>query len=155
MPKSCRFTFQRFYRPTNCCPPKITLPRCIRNQTISWQAIHRFRLFRSPSPWLSFGDFFTLVVLYHLVGWLVFFADRAMRLEGQDRRRLLARLGLVHLPPAALAGLLLAWTPPGLAGLRELVFSPGVYSFFALLHVLQTAWIRVPESRGCEVRHAG
>jgi hypothetical protein len=114
-----------------------------------------FRLFRSPSPWLSFGDFFTLVVLYHLVGWLVFFADRARRLEGQDRRRLLARLGLVHLPPAALAGLLLAWTPPGLAGLRELVFGPGVYSFFALLHVLQTAWIRVPESRGREVRHAG
>jgi len=110
-------------------------------------AVH---LLHSPSPWLSFGDYFTMVVLYHLVGWLVFFADRAMRLEGRDRRRLLARLALVHLPPATLAGLLMAWTPPGLAGLRELVFSPGVYSFFALLHVLQTVWVR-----GREQRHAG
>jgi len=107
-------------------------------------------LVRSPLPWLSFGDFFSALVLYHLLGWLVFFADRARRLEALDRRRLLARLGLAHLPPAALAGLLMAWTPLGLVGLREMVLSPGVYSFFALLHVLQTAWVR-----GREVRHAG
>ena len=107
-------------------------------------------LVHSPSRWLSFGDLFTLVVLYHLVGWLVFFADRARRLGGRDRQQLLARLALVHLPPAALAGLLMSWAPPGLTGLREIVFGPGVYSFFALLHVLQTAWVR-----GCEERHAG
>jgi hypothetical protein len=107
-------------------------------------------LAHSPSRWLSFGDFFTMIVLYHLVGWLVFFVDRARRLEGRGRRQLLARLALVHLPPAAFAGLLLAWAPPGVAGLRELVFGPGVYSFFALLHVLQTAWVR-----GCEARHGG
>ncbi|GAG34313.1 unnamed protein product [marine sediment metagenome] len=63
---------------------------------------------------------------------------------------MLARLALVHLPPAALAGFLMAWAPPALSGVREVVFGPGVYSFFALLHVLQTAWVR-----GREESHVG
>ena len=97
---------------------------------------------------LPFGDFFSAVTLYHLVAFLVLFADRARRLPDRAARRHLAlRLGWVHLPPAALCVALLLAPGARLAALRYAIFSPAIYLFWSVLHVGQTLAARGIERR--------
>jgi len=95
---------------------------------------------------VTFADLFVAVTLYHLVSWLVFFADRAGRLSRGGRpaeaRALWRRIGWVHLPPALLCVALLLPAAEGLAALRFALFSPAIYLFWSVLHVAQTAWSR-------------
>lgn len=106
--------------------------------------------------WLGFGDFFSAVTLYHLVGFLVFFADRtrvslASPREKTRRWRLLL---WAHLPPIAACVALLATLDPRADGLRTLLFSPGIYLFWSVLHVAQTALARgleEPERRAARM----
>ena len=98
--------------------------------------------------WISFGDFFSAVTLYHLVQFLVFFADRARALPDTAARRQHAlRLGSVHLPPAALCVALLLLPGERLAALRYAIFSPAIYLFWSVLHVGQTLATRGIERR--------
>jgi hypothetical protein len=92
---------------------------------------------------LSFGDFFSAVTLYHLIQFLVLFADRARAMaDPAARRRLATRLAWVHLPPAILC-IALVLEPDGrLATLRYAVFSPAIYLFWSVLHVGQTLAVR-------------
>jgi len=74
-----------------------------------------------------------VATLFHLVGWLVFLIARGASL---------AHLFVLHAPPAALCLALLAWPGEVAAPLREWVFSPAIYLFWATLHVAQTALAR-------------
>lgn len=74
------------------------------------------------------GDLFAATTLFHLVGWLVFLAARGAR-----PGRLLA----LHVPGFALAGTLLA-VPGAAPWLREWLFAPALYLYWASLHVVQT-----------------
>jgi len=97
---------------------------------------------------LSFGDFFSAVTLYHLVQFLVLFADRARAQPRRSkRRRLWLRLAWVHGPPASVCVALLL--PPGhrFAALRYAIFSPQIYLFWSVLHVAQTVAARGLERR--------
>ena len=78
------------------------------------------------------GDLFSAATLFHLVGWLVFLLAR-----GASRLRLL----VLHAPPLALCGVLLA-APAEAAPLREWAFSPPIYLFWASLHVVHTLLAR-------------
>lgn len=75
------------------------------------------------------GDLFSAATLFHLVGWLVFLSAR-----GASPLRLLA----VHAPAFVLCGLLLAWPSNAARELREWVFSPAIYLYWASLHVAHT-----------------
>jgi hypothetical protein len=79
------------------------------------------------------GDLFSAATLFHLVGWLVFLVAR-----GASRARLLA----LHVPPLALCAWLSGSPVEAFAALREWAFSPGVYLFWASLHVAHTAFAR-------------
>jgi hypothetical protein len=74
------------------------------------------------------GDLFAVTTLFHLIGWLVFLAVRGTR-----PGRLLA----LHAPGFALAGALLA-VPGAAPWLREWLFAPALYLYWASLHVVQT-----------------
>ena len=88
---------------------------------------------------LSFGDFFSAVTLYHLVQFLLLFAERASETaDTAARRRLLRDLAWVHLPPAALCLALLLGPGARFAALRYTIFSPAIYLFWSVLHVAQT-----------------
>ncbi len=91
----------------------------------------------------SFGDFFSALTLYHLVQFLLLFADRVRPLPDRAVRRARIRtLAWVHAPAFAVcAGLLLL---PGeeLAALRYALFSPPIYLFWSVLHVAQTLVVR-------------
>jgi len=91
-------------------------------------AIVAAALVASPDAGLL-GDLFSAATLFHLVGWLVFLSAR-----GASPRRLLA----LHAPPFVLCGLLLAWRSDAAQGLREWVFSPAIYLYWASLHVVHT-----------------
>jgi hypothetical protein len=101
-------------------------------------AIVAAALVASPDPGLL-GDLFSAATLFHLVGWLVFLIAR-----GAGPRRLLA----LHAPPFALCGLLLAWPSDAAQGLREWVFSPAIYLYWASLHVVHTLFQRGVAARG-------
>jgi hypothetical protein len=82
----------------------------------------------SPDPGLL-GDLFSAATLFHLVGWLVFLIAR-----GASPLRLLA----VHAPAFVLWGLLLAWPSDAARELREWMFSPAIYLYWASVHVAHT-----------------
>jgi hypothetical protein len=87
-----------------------------------------------PDPG-RFGDVFSAVTLYHLVAWIVF-----ARARGASPLRLAA----LHAGPAAVCGALWLAPEPGVAPLRAIAFSPGLYLFWSALHVVQTARARAP-----------
>jgi hypothetical protein len=109
----------------------------------------------SRFPGFGFGDFFSSVTLYHLVQFLVFFADRACTLrQHAARRRLWRRIAWVHLSPALLCAALLL--PPGdhFGALRYAIFSPQIYLFWSVLHVAQTIAARGIERRAAPAPQA-
>jgi hypothetical protein len=91
-------------------------------------AIVAAALVASPDAGLL-GDLFSAATLFHLVGWLVFLIARGARP---------LRLFVLHAPPFVLCGLLLAWRSEAAQDLREWVFSPAIYLYWASLHVVQT-----------------
>jgi hypothetical protein len=93
----------------------------------------------------SFGDVFSTVTLYHLVQWLVYFGDRIRRAPPAAAAATRRRLAWVHLPPATLCALLLALPLPEARPFAYLAFSPTIYLFWSVLHVLQTAVVRSRE----------
>ncbi|MEN8184243.1 MAG: hypothetical protein ABFS46_17085 [Myxococcota bacterium] len=102
--------------------------------------------------WLGLADLFVLVTLHHLLAWLFFAVRRAERLARQGRRqaarKLWIRLLLAHgLSLGVCAGLVLV-PAPALDPARALVLAPGVYLFWSVLHVAQTAL-----TRGLEAPH--
>jgi hypothetical protein len=105
--------------------------------------------------WVSFGDFFSAVTLHHLLQFLVLFADRARALpDTTARRELVRRLAWVHLPPAALCVVLLLVPGQRLAALRYAIFSPSIYLFWSVLHVVQTLATRGIERRPARASRA-
>jgi hypothetical protein len=107
------------------------LPRHARAQALPLAAaavVVAAALLASPDPGLL-GDLFSGATLFHLIGWLVFLIGRGAR-----PRRLLA----VHAPAFVLCGLLLASSSDVALRLREWVFSPAVYLYWASLHVADT-----------------
>lgn len=92
--------------------------------------------------WVHFSDFFSSVTLFHLFGWLLVLARRA-RLEGPTASaRLRFRPLQVHAIPAAVCAITLASETVWMVNLRDLLFSPGIYLFWSVLHVVQTACVR-------------
>ena len=81
----------------------------------------------SPDPGLL-GDLFAATTLFHLVGWLAFLVAR-----GASPWRLLA----LHTPAFALGGFACA-SPAAAPWLREWLFSPPLYLYWASLHVAHT-----------------
>jgi hypothetical protein len=106
------------------------------------------------SGWLGLADIFVVVTLHHLLTWLLLALDRLRWLARQRGRAaaapLLRWLLLTHVPPMLLCGALAAVSAPALDPLRTLLIAPGVYLFWSVLHVGQTAW-----ARGLEARSAG
>jgi hypothetical protein len=100
---------------------------------------------------VAFSEVFVLLGLYHVVGWALLLAGRAVRAaRGGERRRAAGealRLAAVHTVPALGCGLLLTLSDARLEGLRAWVFSPAVYLFASALHVAQTAWLRGADRR--------
>jgi len=92
------------------------------------------------------AEVFVASTLYHLVSWLLFFVDRAraLRLRGEpgEARRLRTRLLWAHGPPIALAVVLARLSGETVSSLHGLLFAPGPYLFWSVLHVLQTARAR-------------
>jgi hypothetical protein len=88
---------------------------------------------------VRFGDFFSALTLYHLVQFLVFFADRIARLPDRAARRArIQTLAWVHVPASLLCASLLLLPGDELAALRYAVFSPVIYLFWSVLHVVHT-----------------
>lgn len=96
----------------------------------------------------GFGDVFSAVTLYHLVQWLVFLAARARSAGVAARRALWRRLARVHGLPAIVCLGVLALDDARAAALRHALFSPSLYLFWSVLHVLQTALARERGARG-------
>ncbi|MEN8162477.1 MAG: hypothetical protein ABFS41_20575 [Myxococcota bacterium] len=85
----------------------------------------------SPDPG-RLGDLFAATTLFHLLGWCVFLLGRGTGL---------AQLLWLHAPPLALG----AWLAGGHAEwLGRWLFTPGVYLYWASIHVLHTGWLRRP-----------
>ena len=108
---------------------------------------------RDLSPWLSFADMFGIWTLYHVYSWLILTGERLGALARSQpsvyRRRLRLLLG-VHAAPFALSALLVSGVLASEGLLVVLVFSPGAYLFWSVLHTLQTAALRgveKPEAR--------
>jgi len=92
---------------------------------------------------VSFGDFFSALTLYHLIQFLLLFADRIRRIPDRAARRAqVRRLAWVHVPAFVLCASLLLLPGEGLATLRYAVFSPAIYLFWSVLHVGQTLAVR-------------
>jgi hypothetical protein len=99
-------------------------------------------LVASPDPGLL-GDLFSAATLFHQAGWLVFLVARGTR-----PLRLLA----LHAPAVALCGFLLVSSSDAALWLREWVFAPAIYLYWASLHVADTlirrkTFARAPRSR--------
>ncbi len=89
-------------------------------------------LLASPDPgWL--GDLFAATTGFHLLGWCVFLHAR-----GTGLRRLL----LLHGTPLALGVWLATSSSERLEPIGRWLFTPGVYLYWASLHVLHTGWLR-------------
>jgi hypothetical protein len=104
-------------------------------------------LWVSPDSGLL-GDLFAATTLFHLLGWCVF-------LLGCGTAP--ARLFWLHVPPLALGAWVASGGPAWLASARpdwlagghaewlgRWLFTPGVYLYWASLHVLHTGWLRWP-----------
>jgi hypothetical protein len=104
------------------------------------------------SGWLGLVDLFVIVTLHHLLTWLLLALERLRVLARQGGRAaagpLLRWLLVTHLPPMLLCGVLAVVPAPALDPLRTLVLAPGVYLFWSVLHVGQTAWARGLEAPG-------
>ena len=87
---------------------------------------------------LPFADYFAAATLYHLVSWLVLFADRARLQQRSDSRARARSLCTIHAAPAAVCLALLALGDWGTTA-RALVFSPAIYLFWSVAHVAGTA----------------
>jgi hypothetical protein len=83
-----------------------------------------------------FGDFFAATTLYHLASWLVLSLDRARSANALPGT--FTRLVAVHIPPIATCVLLITLPGPHVGPLREAVFSPPIYLYWSVAHVLQT-----------------
>jgi len=88
---------------------------------------------------LSFADFFSAAVLYHIVGFLVHFTDRAI---AEHRPSLLLRIAGVHLPPAAIAIVLGTSSAPWTEPVRNLYTNAAFFLFLNGIHVAQTCMTR-------------
>lgn len=97
------------------------------------------------APWLSFADMFGIWTLYHVYSWLILTGERLRALARSQpsayRRRLRLLLG-VHAAPLVLSALLVSGVLASEGLLAVLVFSPGAYLFWSVLHALQTAALR-------------
>jgi hypothetical protein len=97
----------------------------------------------NPQSGVHFGDFFSALTLYHLVQFLWLFADRIRAIpEPAARRSVIRRLAWVHVPAIVLCAFLLLLPSDLLGTLRYAVFSPGIYLFWSVLHVVQTLVVR-------------
>ncbi len=89
------------------------------------------------SAWLQLSDVFVVVTLHHLLSWLlVACAELRARGWGSGLGRWLA---LTHLPPLVVCLGLLACDVASLDPVRAWLLAPGVYLFWSVLHVAQTA----------------
>jgi hypothetical protein len=100
--------------------------------TLAALAIVAAAIAAAPDP-SRLADLFAATTLFHLVGWLVFLIAR-----GTSRRRLL----ILHAPPLALCAGLFVMPADFAEPLRQWVFSPALYLFWASLHVAHTAHLR-------------
>ncbi|MCG8589618.1 MAG: hypothetical protein MJE66_10035, partial [Proteobacteria bacterium] len=91
-------------------------------------------------PVIRFADVFVCSTLYHLVSWLWYLHERAASEGGA--RALWVRLAWLHALPAAVC--VGVWTASGplVDPLRSAVFGPGIYLFWSVAHVIQTAVAR-------------
>ncbi len=101
------------------------------------------------SGWIRFEEIFGAWTLYHLVSWLAVAVARAR----QSGRPLTGLVAVHALPGVVCAGLLylpLDWSHP----LRQLVFAPAAYLYWAAAHVVQTHWARRPPPRASRQAHS-
>lgn len=105
------------------------------------------------AEWLSFGDVFAATTLHHLISWLLLLRDRIHL--GLMPGRPVQGLIWVHLLPAALCLALLALPRDTAPDLRDLVFSPAIYLFWSMLHVVQTALMRSGAATGAKADRHG
>ncbi len=97
---------------------------------------------------VGFGDFFSALTLYHLIQFLLLYGGRIRRMPDLGTRRARVRLlAWVHVPAFVLCAGLLLLPGDGLATLRYAVFSPAIYLFWSVLHVVQTLVVRGIERR--------
>lgn len=115
----------------------------------------------SLAPWLGFSDVFSTVTAYHLASWLLLSVDRLARLaraEVPSARRRARRDGAwlagVHALPAGAVALLALSADPRAESLGRVVFSPGIYLFWSVAHVVQTAAARGVAPRPVPARAA-
>ena len=104
-----------------------------------------------PESGIGFSEVFFSATLYHLVSWLVFLADRTREASRSSIDVAAAsttwrRLFWVHVPPAGVCAVLVWWPDAAATSVRDAVFSPPTYLYWAVLHVLQTAWVRSPRA---------
>lgn len=93
---------------------------------------------------VGFADLFTASVLYHLVSWGLLSLERCRRFDAPEH--MVRDLAVVHLLPVALLASTFAWPEAWGQSLRASFFSPFVYLFWSVVHVLQTAWLRIRPS---------
>lgn len=89
----------------------------------------------------SLSDLFAVVTGYHLISWVRFIIDRTLWVDDGLARRLRRDLAVVHVLPVA-ACLMLLGMGGRATSAEALVFGPGIYLFWSVLHVLQTAAAR-------------
>ncbi|MCP3986187.1 MAG: hypothetical protein GY723_17540 [bacterium] len=100
----------------------------------------------------SLSDVFAAVTGYHLVSWVRFMIDRIRWIRWIDADspgRMYRALLAVHALPLAIS-LALLGSGDRVATAETLVFGPGLYLFWSVLHVLQTAISRTQHPTGRE-----
>ncbi len=98
-----------------------------------------------PVTALPLADLFAVVTGYHLVSWILFTVDRANREARLGNHRIARRLlrGLVGAHAVPVAACVVALAAGAGADLpRSIVFGPGLYLFWSVLHAVQTAILR-------------
>lgn len=88
---------------------------------------------------VAFADVFSAAVLYHIVGFLLHFADRAV---AERCPSLGLQVLAAHLPPALLSLVLLLPGPTWLEGLRAVYLNASLFLFLNGVHVVQTVATR-------------
>jgi hypothetical protein len=89
---------------------------------------------------IRYADFFAIATLYHLFSWSIALFHR-LRLGGAHPG-LARRVALCHGIPAAIALAAHAAPPPVRSDLIGTLFSPSLYLYYSMLHVVQTVWTR-------------
>ncbi|MCP5056084.1 MAG: hypothetical protein GY937_05080 [bacterium] len=90
----------------------------------------------------SLSDLFAAVTGYHLISWVRFIVDRMRWVDDGSARRFRRDLAAVHVLPIA-ACLMLLGMGDRATSAEALVFGPGIYLFWSVLHVIQTAAARM------------